>query len=42
MQTYYTKTLYELLKQNRSSSEETITEYESTMKTILKTTFQDH
>ena len=38
MQTYYAKTLYELLKQNISSSEETITESESTMKTMLKDT----
>ena len=37
MQTYYAKTLYELLKQNILSSKETITESESTMKTILKT-----
>ena len=38
MQTYYAKTLYELLKQNISSSEETITESESIMKTMLKAT----
>lgn len=38
MQIYYAKTLYELLKQNISSSEETITESESTMKTMLKAT----
>ena len=38
MQTYYAKTLYELLKQNISSPKETITESESTMKTMLKAT----
>ena len=38
MKTYYAKTLYELLKQNISSSEETIAESKSTMKTMLKAT----
>lgn len=38
MQIYYAKTLYELLKQNISSSEETITESESTIKIMLKAT----